>query len=89
MKKSHFLYLTLVVAIATCLVVFAMTICADDDSFDMFSYTSSFLHYDELFAHILSQKGIFHEYCNDAISSQPIISYLARHEKSPPAAIFS
>jgi len=86
MKKSHFIYLSLAVAMAAGLAVFSIAVCDDDASFDALCSSSGSLGYEELFAHILSQKGAFHEYSDDAISPRLIISYLARQEKSPPAA---
>jgi len=85
MEKSRYIYLSLVVAMAAGLAVFTTAICDDDASFDALCYTSASFGFEELFAHIISQKGEFHEYCEDTISPRPIISYLARQEKSPPA----
>jgi len=84
MRKSRFIYLSLAIAMAAGLAVFATAVCDDDPGFDTFCSAGSLLRYEELFAHILSQKGVFHEYSDDAISPQPIISYLAMQEKSPP-----
>ena len=84
MRKSRFIYLSLAVAMAAGLAVFATVVCDDDPGFDTLCSAGGSLGYEELFAHILSQKGVFHEYSEDAISPQPTISYLARQEKSPP-----
>jgi len=87
MKKSCFLYLTLTLVIAISLVVFTRVICEDEIIFENLYISNSFFRYDELLINVLSQRGIFYEHRNYAFSSQPIISYLARHEKSPPLAI--
>lgn len=84
MKRLCFIYLSLIVVMTAGLVVFTAAICDDDSGFnDLYSAGGS-LKYEELFAHILSQRGVFHEYRDDTLSPQPIISYLARQEKSPP-----
>jgi len=84
MKKLRFIYLSLAVAMVAGLAVFATVVCDDGPGFDTFCSAGGSLGYEELFAHILSQKWAFHEYSDDAISPQPIISYLAMQEKSPP-----
>ncbi len=85
MQKRYFLYFLLITATAVGSLILAMAVCDDDSNNpDMPSLANGLSRYDGLFAQILFQKGVFHECCQDVIPAQPIISYLARHEKSPP-----
>jgi hypothetical protein len=86
MEKAKFLSLILICVIAASLVIFTRAICDDDDSaFDMLCNTNESFRYEEIFASILSHAGIFYEHCDIAISPKSIMSYLERHEKSPPS----
>jgi serine protease inhibitor len=87
MKKINFLILVLFCVIAASLVIFTKAICDDEDSaFDMLCNANDSFRFEEIFASILSYRGIFYEHHNVAISPISIMAYLERQEKSPPLA---
>jgi hypothetical protein len=86
MKKLYFFSLVLICVIAASSVIFAKALCEDDDPvFDTLCNSNVSLHYDELFAIALSQTGELSEQRRDIYTPKPIILYLERQEKSPPA----
>jgi hypothetical protein len=85
MKKPNFLSLILICVIAAPLIIFTKAICEDEDSaFDMLCNSADSFRYEELFANILSNPGIFYEHHDTAVSPRSIMAYLERQEKSPP-----
>jgi hypothetical protein len=89
MKKRLFLYPVLIVLVAASLVIFARAICDDDINLDMLCNLTEPLRYHELLAGIASQEGTFYGDLDPALAPPSIISYLARHEKSPPSPLLS
>ena len=86
MKKSHFLRFGLICLITVSLMVFARGICEDEDSaLDMVCNTTDAFWYVKFFVSILSYSGIVYEFHDYTIAPTPILAYLERHEKSPPA----
>ena len=92
MKKTVFLRLIFVCAIAVSLIIFTKAIYDDEDSaFDMLCSAVGSFRYEELLAHMLYSTGIFYAHHESAVPSTSIMAYLERHEKSPPVdpAIFA
>jgi len=85
MKKKYFICLVFVLVAVVSLVTFSKVMCDDDETAsEIFGNTATFSRYEELLVNILLQKGTVCEHFYDTISSQSIIAYLARYEKSPP-----
>ena len=88
MRKTLFLKFIVIFVIGLSFFAFVRSVCDDDDSaYDILGRNNDISPYDKLLADALSLKDIFYEYRNDVIYSEPIISYFARQEKSPPAVM--
>jgi len=87
MKRQYLLNLIIIYIIIASLSFFTKAICDDDDTLlDAPPYEGHF-YYTDLLRSPLSQPGILFELQNNGISLRQIISYLERHEKSPPLII--
>lgn len=85
MKKNIFLKFIIISVISLSFFAFVRTICDNDDPvYDILCINNDISSYDGLLADALLMKSIFYGYHNDVIHFEPIISYLARQEKSPP-----
>jgi len=86
MKRYHSLSLIFILAIALVLIPSLKLICDDEESVPgtLFSYFDIFSSC-ELLACIFIASWIFLFHQSDTIVPAPIISYLERQEKSPPA----
>jgi len=87
MKKKHSFNLILIFIILFSLFTFFIGIFDDDTVIDILCKKSDICPYLELSENPISAKGIYHRFDNVSICFESIISYLARHEKSPPLTI--
>ncbi|MDD5195871.1 MAG: hypothetical protein PHQ96_09410 [Candidatus Omnitrophica bacterium] len=85
MNKACLLKLTLILIILASLALFTKAICDSDVTLETLCNSNDVFQYSELLINISSRRQVFYGRSNDAISPEPIISYLARQEKSPPA----
>lgn len=85
MKKNNIFNIILI-----CIVVFSIIACCkavyedEDFIFDILGNINNLTFYVEYFICILLCFGILYGYGSNLFSAQPVISYLARREKSPP-----
>ena len=85
MKKYNIIGIILVCIIVASIILFCKAVYEDDDFiFDIACNTNDFPLYAEFFISILLCFGTLYEYGIISFSSQSVIAYLARHEKSPP-----
>ena len=85
MKKYNFICIILVCIIVASIILFCKAVYEDDELiFDILCNTNGLSLYAEFFISILLGFGILFEYRIASFSSQSVIAYLARHEKSPP-----
>jgi len=90
MKRLYLLKLVLIILIAVSLVASFKAIYDDDESTsDIICDNNNFFSYIELLSNFTSCKGILYEYNNDLTYPEPLVSYLASKEKSPPLIIFN
>ena len=90
MKKFGFLNLILIIVVCFFVAAF-LRVVGEDESFpfDGLCKSSAVLPNEGLLPDLAAKRGIFYEYCYQLIFSQPLISYLERQEKSPPAPALS
>lgn len=85
MKKYNFICIILVCIIVVSIILFCKAVYEDDDFiFDILCNTNDLPLYAGFFISILLCSGILYEHGIISFSSQSVIAYLARHEKSPP-----
>jgi hypothetical protein len=85
MKKYNFICIILVCIIVASIILFCKAVYEDEDFiFDILCNTDILPLYAEFFISILLCMGILYEYGNSSFSSQSVIAYLERYEKSPP-----
>ena len=83
MKRTNLLVLICIITVF--FIIFTQAICEDNDfAYDMSCDINGLLYYG-LFAGILLCVGVLFECDGTAVySASPIMTYLERHEKSPP-----
>ena len=85
MKKTYFFKFIIISVIALSLFGFVKTIYDNDEPvYDMLCINNTISSYVGLLTDTLLMKSAFYEHHNNIIYFEPIISYLARQEKSPP-----
>ena len=90
MKRLYFLKLVLIILTTVSLVASFKAIYDDDESTsDILCNNNDFLLYIELLSNPTSCNDIFYGYNNEFIYTEPLISYLASKEKSPPLIMFN
>jgi hypothetical protein len=88
MGNTYFFKFIILFIISLALFAFVRTIYDNDDpGYDTLCINNDIFSYGGLFADVLLMKSIFYGYNNDAIYFEPVLSYLARQEKSPPVTI--
>ncbi len=88
MKKLYFLKLVLIILIVVSLVASFRAIYDDDEStYDIICDNNNFFSYIGFLSSSIYPKGIFYGYNNDLTYPEPLVSYLASKEKSPPSVM--
>ena len=85
MNKLKLLNFILICILVVSVVVFTRAICVDEDAgSDILCDINGYFRYKELFASILANSEFFYGHEDFVISNKPIMTFLARQEKSPP-----
>ena len=88
MKKYNFVFFILVCLITASIFIFCKAVYEDSDfAFDILCNINDLPLYAEFFISILLCSGILYAFGIIPFSSQSVIAYLARHEKSPPVIL--
>jgi hypothetical protein len=85
MKRNYFLRFIVFSVIVLSFFAFLKAVCDDDEStLDLLGQNNYIFSYAALFADDLFNRALYYEHHDNAIVFEPVISYLARQEKSPP-----
>ncbi|MCX5709521.1 MAG: hypothetical protein NT088_02170 [Candidatus Omnitrophica bacterium] len=87
MKKLYSLRSVLIIFTVVLLVVSFKAICDDDANSDILCDNSVFSSYASPVLNPVCHNGVFYAKNNGPAYPEPLISYLASKEKSPPPAI--